>query len=449
MFNVQKLRNRFVPMGGFAHSVSLLAGGTVLAQTLGVLGTPVLTRIYRAEDFGYFQIYFSVMAFATVAVTLRFEQAIFLPGRDSAAADVLFVALGSVCSLSVLCGFVLWLVHRYYVLPRNLQGLVAYLWLIPLAMWGAGVYQCLSTWALRQKGFSRVSGTRITQVGTQLSAQILVGCLHFGPLGLLAGDAIGRFAGSLSLARFAWRRSCDIFRQTIDFQRLWSAAVRYRRFPLVSSGSALIGVAAAALPPVLIAELYGAKTLGWFALGDRVLGAPAVLIGQAISQVYSLNVAALSSSDPKRLQSLFLKSARRLAVLGIIPLLLFIVLAPAVFSFAFGAQWRGAGEYARILAPMHYLAFISSPLTPTLNLLEQQVWQLAWDVGRLLLTLGSLWLVYLFGGSARMAIAAFGCAMLIGYATHLPMSYWAISVKMRHHKVPEAYVAESTPYVEV
>lgn len=449
MIKIEELRNKFLRKGGFAHNVSLLAGGTVLAQMLAVLGTPVLTRIYRAEDFGYFQIYYSVMAFATVAVTLRFEQAIFLPDRESAAADVLFVALASVCSFSVLSVFVVWLIHRYYVLPRNVQGLAAYLWLIPLAMWGAGVYQCLSTWALRQKGFSRVSGTKVTQVGTQMSAQILVGCVHFGPLGLLAGDALGRFAGSLSLARFAWRRSCDVFRQAIDFRGFWSAAVRYRRFPLVSSGSALIGVAAAALPPVLIAELYGAKTLGWFALGDRLLGAPTVLIGQAISQVYSVDAAALSSSDPARLQSLFLKSVRRLAVLGVIPLFLFIAFAPALFSFAFGAQWRVSGEYARILALMHYSAFISSPLTPTLNLLEQQVWQLAWDIGRLLLTLGSLWLVHLFGGSARIAIAAFGCAMLIGYVTHLLLSYCAISRKTRHHRRREAYVTKSTSYVEV
>src|SRR5262249_30331060 len=128
---------------------------------------------------------------------------------------------------------------------------------------------------------------------------------------------------------------------------------------------------------------------------------------------------------------------------------LFMVFAPFAFSLVFGAQWRESGEYARILALMHYAAFVSWPLTPTLNLLEQQLWQFAWDAGRLILTLGSLWVVSSFGGSARMAIAAFGLTMLLGYISHLLLSYHAIKLKAQLHKKPAVCVVATAPYVEV
>jgi O-antigen/teichoic acid export membrane protein len=442
---VREWLQRLFPKGGFVHSVSLLAGGTALAQLFTIVAAPVLTRIYRAEDFGYFQMYMSIMAFAAVAVTLRFEQAIVLPERDEGAADVFLVAFASVLVVTAVSAVVVLLVNDHYVLHGRVEAFRQYLWLVPIATFGAGFYQTLSAWVLRQKGYSQVSGTKVSQVGSQLGAQILIGSLHAGPIGLLAGDAIGRFTGIIRLARFAWRHTSGTFR-AVQWSTVRKAAIRYRRFPLVSSTAALIGVAAAAVPPLLIAQLYGARTLGWFALGDRVLGAPTILIGQAISQVYWVDAAGFNTTNPVRLHSLFVKSAKILAVLGIAPYFLAALLAPVAFSFVFGSAWREAGEYARILALMHYVAFIAWPLTPTLNVLEQQVWQFAWDSGRLVLTVGSLWIVHLLGGSARTAIGAFGITMLIGYAIHLFLSRSAIIRRTRDHILSQP---AQRPYVEV
>jgi len=80
---------------------------------------------------------------------------------------------------------------------------------------------------------------------------------------------------------------------------------------------------------------------------------------------------------------------------------------------------------------MHYVALVAGPLTPTLNILEKQFWQLGWDVGRLVLTVGSLWLTYRWGWSARSAIAAFGAVVSVGYAFHLLISHYAIKERVR------------------
>ena len=272
--------------------------------------------------------------------------------------------------------------------------------------------------------------------------------IHSGPLGLLVGDAVGRVAGSLSLARLAWNRSRSAFRAA-RWNTVWNAAVRYRHFPFLSSGSSLLGVAAYSLPPLLMAQLYGPKTLGWFALGDRVLGAPAVLIGQAVSQVYCVEAAALNTADPNALLGLFMRSVKRLLLLGFIPFLTFLFFGPILFGFIFGQSWREAGVYARWLAAMHYVAFVSWPLTPTLNILEKQSWQLGWEIGRLLLVMGSLWLTHHWGWSARSAIGTFGAAIFVGYASHLLLSHYGIKKRIRQFETDKQSRSIASPeYVE-
>jgi len=429
MRRIQELVRKKFPRGSFARAVSILAGGTAFSQALAVLASPVLTRLYSVEDFGYFQMYMAFMAFAALAVTLRYEQAIFLPEKEEVAANLVIVAICTVLAMSVLFGFLAWAVHRYGVLPTSAAGLRPYVGLIPFAICGAGIYQTLSIWALRQKAYPHVTGTKITQVGSQITIQTGMGVLHAGTLGLFVGDAIGRVAGSLSLARLAWHRNRNAF-QFARWKTIWSAAVRYRHFPFVSSGAALVGVAAYSLPPLLMAQLYGPKTLGWFALGDRVLGVPAVLVGQAVAQVYSVEASSLKVSNPAAFHRLFLRSMKRLLWLGLVPFLIFLLFGPALFGFVFGASWREAGVYARWLAAMHYVALVSWPLTPTLNILEKQFWQLGWDVGRLVLTVGSLWLAHRWGWSARSAIAVFGGVVLVGYGSHLLISHHAIKERI-------------------
>jgi O-antigen/teichoic acid export membrane protein len=46
-----------LPKNAFARGVSVLVGGTVGAQALMVLASPLLTRLYTPEDFGLLVVY--------------------------------------------------------------------------------------------------------------------------------------------------------------------------------------------------------------------------------------------------------------------------------------------------------------------------------------------------------------------------------------------------------
>ena len=67
----------------FLKSVLVLVSGTVLAQAIGYLVSPFLTRIYSAEEMGELGMYMRLVGFFSALATARFELAIPLPKRDN------------------------------------------------------------------------------------------------------------------------------------------------------------------------------------------------------------------------------------------------------------------------------------------------------------------------------------------------------------------------------
>jgi O-antigen/teichoic acid export membrane protein len=417
-----------LPLGRFGRSVAVLAGGTALGQGLVVLATPLITRLYTPEDMGALTVYMSILAILLVAVCLRYELAIPLPKEDKTAANLLAVSLLAVVLTSVLAAILLAVLGGSIVRWINTPNLAGYLWLLPVGMLGGGIYKALSYWALRRKAFSRIAGTRLNQSAGQVLVQLVLGFMRIRPLGLLVGQVVGQVAGSSTLGNMAWRQDKPSLKG-VSPAGVASAASRYRRFPLLSSGSSLLNSGALQLPALLLAALYGPQVAGWFGLTQRLIRAPMTLVGDAVAQVYLAEAAVLAQTDQKAVQKLFFKTALRLLLVGGIPLALIGVVGPWLFPIVFGKGWSEAGVYVQILAAMFVFQFVVSPISQTLNILERQDLQLAWDSGRLLLMGGVFWL----GSSARLlparTLTLYSVAMAVAYVALFVLSFLALRRK--------------------
>jgi len=423
-----------LPRGGLARNVSILAGGTALAQAIGVVASPILTRIYKPVDFGALQIFISLMMFAMIASGGRYEVAILLPEDEQSSIDVLGLAICCVCLTTTITAVVVLICHYYWILPVSMVPVKGYLWLFPISVLGAGLYQVLTYWAMRHNGYSQIAKSKFTRTGAQVATQLSVGLFVHGSFGLLVGDAIGRITGSGRFVRELWRQSSDRLR-AIRFSRMVKLAIRYRAYPLVSMWGALISVSGGPLLTLFLAQFYGAQGVGWLALVTRVLAVPSDLIGLSISQVYTSEAARLSRSDPKRLMHIFLKTTRRMLYLGLAPCVVFTILAPWLFELIFGREWREAGVYARYLAFMFYAGFINSPVQVTLNVLEKQRAQFIWDISRVVLIVAAMALPYYRGYGPRTAILCFGITSTFMYGVHWTQSYFAIKNRVKQATV--------------
>lgn len=423
--SLRRVFDRRLPRGGFARSVSILAGGTALAQVIAIAASPILTRIYKPVDFGALQVFISLMSLALVASTGRYEVALLLPDDEQSSIDVLGLAILCVCiTASVSAGIVI-ACHYRWMLPSSVLVLKGKLWLLPVSILGAGLYQALNYWAMRRDGYRQIATTKITQAGAQVVTQLGTGLVVHGSLGLLIGDAVGRIMGSGRFLHDLWRDYAREIR-AVRLSRMLRLAIRYRAYPLVSMWGSLINALVGVLPALFLAQYYGAQGTGWFALVNRVLGVPAALIGLSLSQVYTSEAAKLSRSDPKRLMEVFLKTARHMVYLGLAPCIVFTIFAPWIFQVIFGHAWYEAGVYARYLAFMFYVSFINSPVTMTLNVLERQGAQFVWDITRLVFTILAMALPFHLGYGPRIAILAYGSAMTLMYCVHWTQSYFAI-----------------------
>ena len=421
-----RLCHRWLPAGGFARSVSILVGGTAMAQAIAVAASPVLTRVYRPSDFGVLQVFISLTGFVMVVAAGRYEFALLLPEDEQSSFDLLGVALFCVCLTTVMTAMIVVVFHRRpWMLPAGVSVLKGYLWLLPVSVLGGGLYQVLSYRAMRQNAYRQIATTKLTQVAAMVAVQIGASLLMRGPLGLLTGDAAGRVTGSGTFLRELWRNH-EVQLRSMRLSRMIRLAIRYRDYPLVSTWGGLLNASGLALPALFLAACYGAQYTGWFALVNRVLGVPAALIGASIAQVYTSEAATLSRTDPQRLLYIFLETTRRMLYLGLAPCALFTIFAPWIFQTVFGRVWREAGEYARYLAFMCYAGFINSPVTLTLSVLQRQRTQFVWDAGKLALTALSFTLPYHFGYGPRVAIFAYGVTMTLMYGIHWTLSHGAI-----------------------
>jgi O-antigen/teichoic acid export membrane protein len=78
--------------------------------------------------------------------------------------------------------------------------------------------------------------------------------------------------------------------QTFVTDLRWSLLVRfikrYRRFPIFTAPSDLLNAFGSNLPLLFIGSIYGVATAGAYALAQRTLGMPLMLIGSAFSDAY-------------------------------------------------------------------------------------------------------------------------------------------------------------------
>lgn len=412
--------NKPGPRQSFGRRVLLLAGGTAIGQALVIGASPLLTRIYSPDDFGLLGAYAAVLSLLVAVASLRYHLAIPLPAEERDGFALLLLSLACVAAVSLLLIVALTLFADQLFGLFGATGLVGLSWILVLGVLGAGSYQAFTYWAIRRQAFRPLATTKITQGVVLTVTQIGIGLLTAGPFGLLFGDALGRSAGTGMLAKLSLPGIADDFRASL--RRVKALMVRYKRFPTFSTVSALLNTGGLQLPALLILSFYGPQVAGWYALTMRVLGIPMSLIGTSASHVYTSAIAEHARLG-RSSAALYARTGLRLLLIGLPIAGLIALLGPSVFSFVFSTEWSQAGTYARILAPMFLIQFVASPLSQTINVLERQDIQFAWDAGRLILVVGSLWVSNALAWPATSAITAMSAALGLAYVALVLISW--------------------------
>lgn len=338
-----------------------------MGQSIVVLTSPLLTRLYSPEDFGLLAVYSSLLATIGVVASLRYQLAIPLPESDEKAAHVVVLSLLVVLAVSLLTAIVVLFWGSFITTLTNTPALTDYMWLLPIGLLLMGTYEVFNYWTIRTKSFSAIARTKLSQSGSMVAVQL--GGYALGPLALLLGRIFGYAAGTTILVMLAVRNRWTDFR-AVTIRGVIQSAGRYRRFPIYSTWGAAFNTAGVQLPPLLFAALFSSSVAGIYMLAHRVLAMPMTLIGKSIADVFFVD--AVNAKRENRLAPLVAGIHEKLAHIAMPPALILVLIGPELFSLVFGSNWRQAGEFAQFMAPWIYLVFVTSPLSMLFSILEKQ-----------------------------------------------------------------------------
>lgn len=402
--------SRLLPKGSAVHSVFLLAGGTTIAQALGILTMPIFSRIYSPGDFGVLALFTSITSILVELSGLRYYLAIPLPKKTAFARSLVVLSFFIQCFFIALLSVFL-LFAKDWILPLiSAELLKPYWFLIPLGVGGMGFYLMLTQWAVREKEFSLIAKTRLTQSLSGIVTKLVLGLLGIKPLGLILGAIASQAGGVTSLAkRLIGKNGIPEVERT----QIKRVAIRYRKFPIYSTWGGLLNTLGLQITPIMLVALYSPEIAGFFAFGMQILQLPATFIGQAIGQVF-VQKASVAKYEGN-LAEVSLKTFKALLRIGTFPILCLGLLAPDLFSFFFGEQWRMAGEFSRYLAPWVWLDFVHSPLSLLFHVLGRQRTYLIFHAVSLPVYAISIWLGAMFGSSLLSVafLSVSGCVFLL------------------------------------
>lgn len=413
--------------GSFGHGVLTLASGTAGVQALYLVSLPLLTRLFTVEEMGDFTVFQALLAVLLVVSAWRYEVAIFVAGDERESANVLALALFVVLASSAVVAGLLWGVSVGFALPARYAVIAQHWILLWLALVGAGVALVLTQWTLRERAFVVVAQARVSQVFFQVVAQIgLAFAWPAGP-GLLVGAAFGRIMGCGPLVSRLLRLDRTKL-PSIQWTTMVGVARRYAQYPVFSAPGALLNTTTLQLPPILLLTLFSQDVAGWFGLMIRVSSAPMMLIGKSVSDAYAAEFSRLLRDNPAALRRLFVSTFRRLALLGLGPLVVMVAAGPYLFRLVFGADWHEAGVYGRLAALYVFAEFCCFPLFMTPGLLKRQRIQFLWDGSLIAALLAGLWGIWSMGGGPRTAVLFYGLCFGTMYFVHVWVSYRLLGV---------------------
>jgi O-antigen/teichoic acid export membrane protein len=290
--------------------------------------------------------------------------------------------------------------------------------LLPLSMWLTAVYAVVSNWANRRQAYNSLASSRVFQSALTAAVSIALGMAAWGAAGLVLGAVLGQALGTWVLwrDRSLWVPAAEPF----NADTLKKTAREFVEFPRINLPHAMLDATQSALVLGLLGAAYGGVALGSYAFALRVVRTPLAMVGASVGQVFQQRAAQLMHGGHNT-QALLRKTAWRLLTIAL-PFALLMGVAPPLFAWAFGTDWRQAGLCALLLTPWMLASFLTSPFSTLPLLVGQQrpafVWGLAYQAA-MVLPLALAWAAGAGFEQALLWQSLVAAGVLLGYGVWL------------------------------
>jgi O-antigen/teichoic acid export membrane protein len=418
----QLVRNSFI------RDIFTVASGTVAAQAITICAIPFITRLYGPEAFGVLGTFMSFSSILAAVAALALPHAIVLPRDDAVSFRLAQLSLYIGIIFTAIVTLVLSLLGPELLAVIDLEVIAKYIYLIPIFIMITVLNLVVSQWMARMQAFKLLSKVVVGQAIFVSILKIMLGAICPLAIILIISNILAMLVQVASLLLgFRERLKVTLDESTKNVSpKLLTVLKDYRDFPRFRTPQILLFVLSNSFPVLILATFYGSAAVGFYSLAYSVLSIPANLIGTSVSQVFYPKISKRFQKGEPILE-LLTTTTFGMAVLGIGPCLLVVVLGPYLFEAVFGAEWEKAGVYAQWFAAWLFLGYLIKPAVAVISVLRLQKGLLFYEVISTFIKLGTLTYGYYLYESDVAVIALFSMSGVIAYVCL--MTWVVLSVK--------------------
>lgn len=360
-----------------------LSSGALFSQLLGLLTTPIVSRIYDNKSYGEYSIFVSTATILCSFSQLGLASAIMIPEDEESAKKILtssFLLQIVVVSFFLIIALIL---KPFYQLFTIGDSYIFLLILLAIYVFTINTVNYLNIYMNRKKYYRALFLNSIIGALSVLIITIPLGLLNFGFWGFIIASLISNIICIIQM----FSKENPFIRVTIhDFR---TVIKRYREFIMFQFPSNLLTSFSVQYPNQLYSRVFGNAALGSYSMAEKIFGIPSRLIAAPINTLY-FKTAVDYKNDKNRLADFTLSLVTKVMIIAIIPLIILIFWGGDIFSFVLGDKWQEAGQISGILVLSYVFTFCSTCTSYCRVALEKQRSNLFYSVIQLVIIVVAL-----------------------------------------------------------
>ncbi|WP_202366263.1 oligosaccharide flippase family protein [Mesorhizobium sp. L-2-11] len=384
-----------------------LGSGAASAQFLGVLAVPVLARVFNANDFGVFAMFFLGSQLLGTCFAARYEQAIMVAEeRHVSALTALCVSLAIVSALA--SALVLTLFARELDLIFNTS--LGLAWpLTSIAAFFVSITTTFTMVASRRQSYGGISVSRFCKAMVAILIQAALGLTILpNAWGLIIGETFASSVGAaLLLSARRWSCLSDLRLNVFEPRQrrpLLLVALRHQSFPKFSLPQFLINSLSGFVLIVIIVGFFSSTEAGQYFMMQRIVTIPAGIISIAVAQILYVEAHQLVQKTG-RFDGAVMRVLILQMLLGAILFFVLLLFGVQMFSFVLGSQWAPSGHLAELFAPYVAVHLVLSALAPVPVIARQQRMALILSIVQNAIFVGGFFIPTWFGMSLERSVS--------------------------------------------
>lgn len=333
-----------------------LLSANVVAQVIGLIVYPILTRIYSPEDFGLLNLFLSIGNVLVVLAIADYYYAIVLPKQEKDAVALTHISAILLLTTTILVALSVLFSHPISMLFKS-PGLATYYWMMPIYVLVMGTWNILNYWYIRKKSFGRISSYQMSQSILSAGGKVSLGYAGVLQGGMIYTIVLAPLVALLSSLALSFRKT---LRPLLRFSRedVFTQAHEYRNFPCFVLPRSFINVMAGQLPILLLTPFFGAKYVGLLSMALLLGYTPIGTITRALYQVLYQHTTERVHASAK-IGDVFWRFMGYSSIV-IIPTFVGVgIFLPTVTAWLLGEEWRVVGEYIRWMLPWLYVSLLT------------------------------------------------------------------------------------------